>query len=391
MMTRIPEMAPTLPKPLRLLYVIPTLEVGGIEQLVLMLATRFDPEEFRVQVCGLTEDGAMTAKFRDAGVPCASMGKREGLEPALTWRIRRLARRVRPHIVHTHNQGSLLYSVLACMGPGRPILAHTEHTRLEEELPKAAGRHLAVNRILFRRVDLFIDIAHHLSRFSRDRFGIPEERLCVIPNGVDLERFGEGLEARRQAVRRSLGLEREEKAILVVAGLREQKDHMTLLRAMRAVVQVQERARLLVAGTGPTESRMREYMDQVGLARYVRLLGRRDDVPDLLAAADLFVLPSLFEGLPICLLEAMAAGLPVVATDIPGNDEVVVDGETGCLVPRGDADRMAAAIARVIGPGEFGRTFGAAGRERVKAMFDLDRMIRTYEESYRKVWATRTR
>jgi len=174
-----------------------------------------------------------------------------------------------------------------------------------------------------------------------------------------------------------------------VAGLREQKHHITLLRAMRAVVQVQERAMLLIAGTGPTETRLKEYIGKAGLDPYIRLLGRRDDVPDLLAASDLFVLPSRFEGLPICLLEAMAAGLPVVATNIPGNDEVVIDGETGCLVPRGDADRMAEAMVRVIAGEELGRIFGTAGRKRVEALFDLDRMILTYEETYRKACAAK--
>jgi glycosyltransferase involved in cell wall biosynthesis len=201
--------------------------------------------------------------------------------------------------------------------------------------------------------------------------GAPPARVAVVRNGVAPRPARRG----RAEVRAALGLADDEPAVLTVARLSRQKDHHTLLASVPTVLAREPRARFLWVGSGPLEARLRWAARAAGLGRSVRLLGSRDDVPDLLAAADLFVLPSRFEGLPLALLEAMAAGLPVVATRVCGTDEVVDHGRTGLLAESRDPDSLARAISAVLALPDRGAALGAAGRGRVVEAFRAARMV----------------
>ena len=179
----------------------------------------------------------------------------------------------------------------------------------------------------------------------------------------------------RGHVRSDLGITDTQPIALTVARFTAQKDHATLIQAAGAVLARHPEVRFLFAGDGPLLDDCRAYAETSGVANAVGFLGQRDDVPDLLCAADFFVLPSRFEGLPLSILEAMAAGLPVVSTRVGGTDEVVVEGETGYLVAAGDADQLAGAIIEVVGALDKGASLGAAGRERFHNCFTAARMV----------------
>lgn len=211
------------------------------------------------------------------------------------------------------------------------------------------------------------------------RAGIASDRLAVIRNGLEPG----PATCSRADVRGALGVRLDQPMIVMVARMTPQKGHSTLIDAMPAVLARCPEACLVLAGSGPLEGELRSRIEARGVAAAVRLLGFRADVPDLLGAADLLVLPSLFEGLPFTVLEAMAAGLPIVATRIGGTDEAVLDGHTGLLVPPGDAERLASAMASMLNDGAAARRQGRAGRARFLAHFTAARMAADTAQLYR--------
>lgn len=200
--------------------------------------------------------------------------------------------------------------------------------------------------------------------------GVTPDRLAVIRNGLP----DRAPSRSREMVRVALGTEASRPVALTAARFTPQKDHAVLIEALPAVLQRHPALEVWLAGHGPLENDVRRQVEARGLGAMVRFLGHRDDVPDLLAAADLFVLPSRFEGLPLAALEAMAASRPVVATRVGGTDEAVLDGVTGCLVEPGDPDALASAIAVILAQPDKGARFGAAGRERFAGAFTASRM-----------------
>jgi glycosyltransferase involved in cell wall biosynthesis len=222
-----------------------------------------------------------------------------------------------------------------------------------------------------RHVDKVICV----SREARDSFvdaGVPANLVTFVRNSTPAC----SAECDRDQVRASLGLDAQMRIVLTVARYTEQKDHRTLLAAAPAILAREPRARFVFVGTGPLEEAVRRTIHERNLDQHVILLGHRADVPDLMAAADLFVLPSRFEGLPLAVLEAMAAGLPVVATRVCGTAEAVEDRVTGLLVEPGDAEILASAISELLAKPRWAARLGARGRVRVQQAFSLDRMAR---------------
>ena len=212
---------------------------------------------------------------------------------------------------------------------------------------------------------------------------LPARKLATIYNGVEVEQFTRG----QKTALRKLGLPPGEPVILTVARLDRQKGLSYLIEAAREVVRQFPSAQFLIAGIGPLEHKLLRHIRQRKLQEHVHLVGFRDDIPDLLAAADLFALPSLWEGLANVLLEAMAARKPVVATDVEGCAEVVVDGETGILVPPGNSHALAQAILALLSNPGRACTMGKRARELVNQHFTLSSMVGQHEKLYRDLLA----
>jgi glycosyltransferase involved in cell wall biosynthesis len=218
--------------------------------------------------------------------------------------------------------------------------------------------------------------------------GFPPDRVEVIYNGIDLSAFDNPGRDRREA-RRELGLADGDVALIQVARLHPLKDHATALRALARVVRQRPDVRLVVVGAGPQEAAIARQVRELGLGPFVRLLGRRHDVPRLLGAADLALLSSRSEGIPLALIEAMAAGLPAVATRVGGIPEVVEEGITGALAPAGDDEALAAQILRLVGDPAARAGLAASARRRAFDRFGDDRMLAAYGRAYREMTGRR--
>jgi glycosyltransferase involved in cell wall biosynthesis len=281
-----------------------------------------------------------------------------------------------------HIHAGIGWEEIRAAAAGRNGAAHvvlrTEHLPYLLADPRQRAEHARMLRHLDRLV--CVSEASHASYLAA---GVPPAMLAVIRNGIEPRTASRGREATRVALR----LRSTERMVLTTGRLTEQKNHRALLRAIPAVLAREPRARFLWAGVGPLRSALRAAIRQRGLERHVRILGHRDDVPDLLAASDLFVLPSRFEGLPLALLEAMAAGLPVVATRVCGVAEIVEQGGTGLLVDPAAPTALAAAIVRLLGRPHWAAWLGANGRVSVEKEFSAARMTRETLALYRELLA----
>jgi sugar transferase (PEP-CTERM/EpsH1 system associated) len=357
----------------KVVHVVLSLEVGGLEMVVLNLVRLADRSAFDHAVVCLHGRGGLAPRFEALDIPVLA------LEAEDRWQfLRRLVtafRSLRPHLVHTHNPAPHLFGALAAKLTGVPAVVHTKHGRNFPGVPRL----VLANRVASLLSDAVVAVSEDAARVARDTERVPASRVRVFPNGVDLARW---------PVQDSPGPSGPPRAVCV-ARLDPVKDHASLFRAARLVRDAEPAFRLDVIGDGDERPRLEALVRELGLEEAVTFRGHRDDVESALAGADVFVLASTTEGISLTLLEAMAAALPIVATDVGGNREVVVSGETGWLVPPRSPEALADALLAAIRDREQERRFGAAGRRRVEALFDLRVMVRRYESLYREVLAAK--
>ncbi|MHC5210222.1 MAG: glycosyltransferase [Planctomycetota bacterium] len=357
---------------LRLLHVITTLGVGGAEKHLLLLARGLAERGHAVRIAWLKGQGELAPAFAQAGLATERLGGAADaggeVRPWAAKRaLARLVREWRPDLVHTHLLKADALGALAVRGVPLVSSKHNDERALLR-WPVSV-----VHGVLARRVARTIALSDHVAAFTARHGRVPAGRITRIYYGIDPAAWRPGRS--REAVRAELGLADEAPVLICVGRLAPQKDHTTLLRAM---TRVSPDGQLLVVGGDPFgdgEARLAAQVDELGLGGRVHLLGIRHDVPDLLAASDLFVLPSLWEGLGLVFLEAMAAGLPVVATRVSAVPEVVEHGVTGWLVPPADPEALAAAVGAALRDPRAREAAGRAGRERLAARFGLPRMI----------------
>ena len=359
---------------MRILHLVTTLDVGGAEMHLLSQVRGQVARGHAVRVAYLKGEGRLSEDFRSAGadriVPAAAgPGTPFRLWPHLRW----------AEIVHTHLlKADALGSVLATLAGRRPGLVSSKHN--DEQIlrrPLVSLVHGLLARLPRRTVVLSDHVGHFFERHGR----VPAERIVRIHYGHDPEPFERAAAlgpGEREALRAELDLPPHAPVLICVARFAPQKAHDVLLRAFARAREDEPELRLLLVGDDPFgdgRARAEALAGELQLGNAARFLGVRRDVPRLLAVSDVFVMSSLWEGFGLVFLEAMSAGLPVVATGVSGVPEVVVDGETGLLVPARDVLALSGALARATAdPGLRGR-LGAAGRARVRERFGLDRMV----------------
>jgi glycosyltransferase involved in cell wall biosynthesis len=367
------------------LFVLHSLAVGGAETLVRRICARLPRDRFAPEVCSLVSGGPLGDDFRALDVPCHELGKREGNDPRTYWRFRRLLRRIRPAVIHTHNQDTLDFvAPVRATLLRRPRLLHTEHTRLGEEISYAERRGLkrALTRWMLHRCDRYVVIAEHVGRHLVEDQKLPAGKVEIIPNAIDVTAFPAADPAARAARRAELGAGPDTFVVGCAAAMRPQKDHATLLRAFAALADRAPDVLLALAGTGPLLEETTALARELGVAGQVRFLGARPDMAQLYHAFDVFALASLYEGLPLALLEAMACGRPAVVTRAHGNTEVIVEGETALAAPVGDAAGLGEALLRLRLDAALCGRMGTAARRRAETRYDETRMMASYEALY---------
>jgi sugar transferase (PEP-CTERM/EpsH1 system associated) len=358
---------------LHVMHVLYALQPGGMEMGVVKLVNGMDRGRLRSSIlstCPATDLKNSVA----ADVPLYELSRRPGNDPRLVWQMYRVIRKARPQVVHTHAWGTLLEGVMAARLARVPVVVHGEHGTLQ-----LRGYQRWVQRRAWSAADRVLAVSTRLAERMSAETGFPLPRIETIRNGVDLARFGRKsrIEARTQ-----LGLSQDEVVIGTMGRLVGVKNQASLIDAARLLHARGLKPTVVIAGDGPLRSELEARADAAGLSDALRLLGHRADPEVVLAAMDVYVLPSISEGLPNTVLEAMATGVPVVVTRVGGVDELVQHGVTGLIIPPRDSEALARALAMLLQDAALRRNWGAAGRLRAETEFAISGMIRRYEALY---------
>lgn len=361
----------------RILQIIPTLDRSGAEKQLVLLAAGLARPEFDVHVCVLTRSGPLAADLEAAGVPLTVIGKRGKVDPAGFLRLKRQIAALKPDLVHTWLFAANSYGRAAALAVGvRRIVAGERSVD-----PWKAWHELAIDRWLARRTDRIVVNSSGVRDFYVHH-GLPSEKFTVIPNGIGP--FAPS-DLTRAELLAELGLPENARLIGAVGRLWPQKRIKDLIWAADLLKVIRDDVHLLIIGDGPLRRKLERFREQVRIEDKVHFLGHRNDVPRLLPHFDALWLASEYEGMPNVVMEAMAAGVPVVATDISGNCDLVVPGETGYLVPVGDRAAFARETRRLLEDAELGRRLGEAGRRRMLTEFTIEQMIERHANLYREL------
>lgn len=360
----------------RVLHVVESLAAGGAERVVVEYALAHDRTRYRPEVCCVIRGGPLREQLDAAGVPVHVLDRRSRFDPRAVLRLRFLLSRGGFDVVHYHNFAALSVGLPAALLSGVRAVVRTEHNVTHG----GRGVRWLISRLAALREDAQIGVSKAVTRSHLASRRIPRSRFVTVRNGIDEARLH--VAASREDVRRSLGVADDEILCLTVSSLTVQKDHANLLRAASRVARAEPRAVFLVAGEGALKEKLEREAAELGVGKRVRFLGRRLDVPALLKAADLFVLSSAWEGLPITILEAMAAGVPCVVTDVGGVSEVVVDGVTGRVVPPRDSASLAAGILDLTAADDLRREMSLRARSLFERGFTAESMVSQTEALY---------
>lgn len=346
---------------MRVVQVIDSLRVaGGAERMQRLFAEAVSGLDVELTIVTLRESQpAAVAPFGSLGVRVVAFPSRGFLSPTRALRLLRFLRRGAFDVLHAHLVRATILGVLAGRAASIPTVATLHNTRSNRRLPDAIR--IAEARVLRHVADRVVAVGWETARAHRERLG--GRPIQVIPNAVaEVRRLSA---AERAAARSELGVGADELLVIAVGRLHPQKAFGVLLRALQLVIEDGHPVQLRIAGTGRLEQPLRREVERLGLGERVRLLGLRDDVPRLLAASDVYASSAAWEGLPLATLEAMAAGLPIVATAV-GDVTRVVDSASGILVPPGRPEALAQALSRLLRDPALRRASGAAARERVR-------------------------
>lgn len=374
-MNRTPEKA--LPQPMRIMLLSTGLRLGGAEQQVAALARHFSALGHPVAVVSLTPECEVDLP-ETATVLRLDMRKTPWSMADTLWRVRAFLLAWKPDILHAHMVHANLFARILSRIARTPPVICTAHSYRE------GGR---LRMLAYRLTDRWANLTTHVSADGRqgmiDAGAVPPERIVVVPNGIDIDHFRPSPEV-RLAAREDLGAAEGSLLILNVGRLVPEKAQDLLLEAFSRLQPEEKRgARLLIAGEGPEREALSAMIERLGLAGSATLLGRRRDVAALLNAADLFVLSSDIEGMPLVIAEALACGCPVVSTDAPGVGALL--GDAGAIVPRNNAAELTAAMRSALGAGPGSLSEQAARRDRIASRFSIDAVARQWLSCYARL------
>jgi sugar transferase (PEP-CTERM/EpsH1 system associated) len=366
------------------LHVLYRFDVGGLENGVVNLINRMPADAYRHAILALTEVTDFRQRIRRDDVQIIALNKPPGHLFKLFPRLFRIFRELKPAIVHSRNLAALEVTLPAALA-GVPVRIHGEHGRDVGDLDGANKTYQWVRRAYSLFVTHFIALSRDLASYLTERVGIPARKVTQIYNGVDAERF-------QPAVTPTLTFadcpfQRPNHWLVGTVGRMQTVKDQTLLarafiRALDLAPELKPRLRLVMVGDGPLRAEAQALLEASGVADLAWLPGERNDIPEVLRGLDCFVLPSLAEGVSNTILEAMATGLPVIATRVGGNPELVIEGRTGTLVPVGDVEAMAQAIVNFAVDTQSARSSGIAGRAEVERQYSLEAMVRAYQALY---------
>ena len=371
----------------KILFLITGLAYGGAEMQLVRLATRLKMRGWDVAVVSLLPPKAYLEELEKAGIPVYSLNIHKKFpDPRPLFRLIRLIRKFRPHIIHSHMVHANILARIVRPFVSVPVLVCTAHN-IDERGRKGSGK---LRILAYRFTDFLCDLTTQVSKAGLERYvqirAVPRHKIRYIPNGVDLERFRFDPVARSR-LREELNL--QNKFVWIAVGrFHHAKDYPNMFYAFAQILGKKPAARLLIAGDGPLRIEMEKLAQKLGITQQVKFLGIRCDVPELLSASDAYVMSSEWEGMPMVLLEASAATLPIVATDVGGNREIVIHGKTGFLVPPKDPTALAQGMLKLMNLSEEDRRkMGQNARQHIGQNFAMERVVDLWESLYRELLA----
>ena len=364
-------------------HIIHRLDVGGMENGLVNLINQMPPEAYRHAILCMTDYTAFSERLQRDDVGLFALHKREGKDLGVHGRLWRLLRQLRPDIVHTRNLATL-ETQLTAAAAGVRARVHGEHGWDVGDADGTNPRNRRLRRLVRPLVGQYIGLSRHQMGYLAVQIGVPDDRLNQIYNGVDTGRF-------YPPVSSSVNGPADAPPALIIGAVMRMQAVKAPLELARAFVHLRDllpetfaRLRLLLVGDGPLREAAAEILSEAGVAEQAWLPGSRDDVPELMRAMDLFVVPSLAEGICNTILEAMATGLPVIATEVGGNPDLVQPGVTGSLVPAAAPEALAATLASYVSDPERCQRQGQAARAWAECDFSLAAMVQGYLRVYDK-------
>jgi len=359
----------------KLLRIITWLPVGGIEKrLVRVLSLLRD--KYNITVCCIRDkQGAYEKDIRDLGIKVVKIHMKSRLDPVGLYRLYKFMKKEKFDIVHTHMYRSNTPGRIAAKFAGVPVIIANLHNI---DIWKTR-KHFLIDKILSRYTDKIIAVSDAVREFNIKNSGIDPNKFVTVYNGIDVEEFNKGFDY--QSKREEIGIKEDELLIGIFARLYPQKGHKYFLEAASKINGIIDNVKFMIVGEGPLESELKEQAMKLGIRGKVIFTGLRQDIPELLHIVDVSALSSFIEGFSNIILESMAAGKPVVATDVGGNKEAVIDGETGFIVPPANSNKLANAIAKILNNKQLRINMGEKARERV-TKFSIQEMARQTDNLY---------
>lgn len=369
----------------RVMRLITWLPNGGIERKIAAVLPRLNHELFEVHLCCIRERGPLADQIESFGIPVHVIPFRSRMDPVAVASLNALVRRLGISLVHSHMyRANVPATLLKLFTPRLKVVGHYHNVNTWE-----SGRQRFVDRQLALRRDMNVAVSEAVRRNVIETLDIPEERTRTLYNCVDTAAFHPVSAAERQAIRSNLGLPTFARVVIMLARLVRQKNQEMVLRCVPEIVSEQPNAHFLFVGGGPDEARLRQLAEELSLQSHVTFLGNRMDAPQLLAASDVSILPSLKEGFSNTILESMASGLPVIASDVGGNAEVIDTGVNGFIIdasetPGGvevNSTQFVRYLRRLLTDDELRGRVSAAALDTIQN-FTLDAMVQDIEDLY---------
>ncbi|MEW6169948.1 MAG: glycosyltransferase [Candidatus Omnitrophota bacterium] len=361
---------------INILHVIWSLEKGGAERFLVLLVKNFDQSRFNSIVCCLNWKGEWASELEEKGIKVIALNKKGKFDICVIYRIICVIRQYKIDIVNTHLWAADCLGRVAAIFGGVPIIISTVQN---VDIWKKFW-HKIIDKMLANRTTKFIAVSKAVKEFLINTEKIPEEKIEIIPNAIDAESLRVN-ELAGLRVREDLGIKNEEIVLTVIGRLVEQKGHKYLFEAL-SMLDGRYRVKLLVVGDGPLRESLQFKVNSLQLENKIQFLGQRRDMAEIFNASDGVILPSLYEGLPVSILEAMAVGKPVIATDVGGTCELVKDGETGFLAQAKNSKSLASNIEKLLTSPDKGKKMGERGKELVNNAFSIQAIVKKTADLY---------
>lgn len=361
----------------KILYLTTDSRVGGTEKNIISLVSHLNRDKYDNTVVALVPGGELIERLRDYGIEAECLGMRNKFDLLAIFKLYRIIKKRKVDILHTYLfHANILGRIVGRLAGVAVIISSLR-------VMERRRHHRWLDRLTNGLVDVETCVCEAVMRFTIERAGINPDKLVTIPNGIDVGEYR--LRVNLEEEKRRLRLESNYPVLGVAGRLHEQKGHLYLLRAIPALLEKYPGTVLLLVGDGPLQEGLERECSKLGINKGVKFLGFRKDIKELMALMDVFVLPSLWEGMPNVLMEAMALGRPIVATRVGGAEELIEDGVTGLLVPSADERTLAEALINILDREDKGRGLGEMARREVEKRFPVEAMVRETEKLYERL------